>query len=114
MNIESQSVCPPPLRWDDEPRNGCHDLYGLAPAANESGRRWRERDTFEIHNTSGKLAHGIEIELAGFGEEDIFHTYYLNRYGAPEVIRTPGLIRVRAENLWRATAETLSPRTTSM
>jgi hypothetical protein len=62
----------------------------------------------EIRNASGKVARGIEIELGGFGEMELFRAYYLNRHGSPGVVRADNSIRVRFESLWRTAAQTFS------
>lgn len=67
-----------------------------------------EQTAFDILNTSGKIAHGIEIELVGIGAKDVFHAFYLNRYGAPVVARSTNTILLRFESLWRTGANTLS------
>lgn len=85
---------------------------GTAPAfvapVGTLDRLCREQTVFDILNTSGKMAHGIEIELLGIGEKDVFHVFYLNRYGAPGVARSPNTILLRFESLWRNGANTLS------
>jgi hypothetical protein len=78
----------------------------LQPDSREQPRR--AQTVFDILNVSGKLARGIEIELCGVGTEDVFHAFYLNRYGAPGVSRTADTIRLRFESLWLSGAQTLS------
>lgn len=63
---------------------------------------------FEIHSVSGKLTRGIEIEITGFGPDDVFSAYYLNRHGAPDVTSTGASTRLRFQSLGQAAAQTLS------
>ena len=80
----------------------------MVEPAGKTGQQRRGRAAFEVLNVSGKIARGMEIDLTGFSAGEVFHAYYLNRYGSPAVIRTPDLIRIRFASLWRATATTLS------
>lgn len=103
------NLSPPSLR-----RRSDHPAAdpGTAPAfvarVGTLDRLSREQTVFDILNTSGKMAHGIEIELLGIGTNDVFHAFYLNRYGAPGVARSPNTILLRFESLWRTGASTLS------
>ncbi|MEO8103298.1 MAG: hypothetical protein ABI790_12270 [Betaproteobacteria bacterium] len=98
----------PAGRWRDSPVPGTGKMFEFAHPPCETASSAGSPVAREIRNESGKTARGIEIELAGFGEHDVFRAYYLNRYGSPGVMRTGDLIRVRFESVSRTGVESHS------
>lgn len=98
-------------RATDHAAKNFYALREPVASVRASVRIRRDQDVFEIRNVSGRAARGIEIELAGFSEDDVFQAYYLNRHGAPRVSRTSGSVRVCFESLCRMPTQTLSHST---
>ncbi len=98
----------PAGRWRDSPVPGTGKMFEFAHPPCETALSTCSPAAREIRNESGKTARGIEIELAGFGEHDVFRAYYLNRYGSPGITRSANLICVRFDGDWPAGAESLS------
>ena len=95
-------------RWRDEPGINREELPESAQLAIKTQSPSGGHLAFEIHSVSGKLTRGIEIEITGFGPDDVFSAYYLNRHGAPDVTRTGTSTRLRFQSLGQAAAQTLS------
>ena len=111
MNIQTQQTELPLRRSSDRSGNGLRSVHNHGELNRGSARACRAAAAFEIHNGSGKTARGVEIEVAGFGAEEVFQAYYLNRCGAPRVTRTSASIRVCFESQCRMPAHALSHTT---
>ena len=112
MHMQAQQTVSPLRRWNDTRGIRSHERPDPVVPDRLPAHFRRDHEAFEIRNVSGKTARGIEIEVTGFGEEDVFQAYYLSRYGAPGVSRTPGALRVCFESHCRMPAQALSHSTT--
>ena len=113
MNRQTQThhTASPRRRWNDHSGIDLRNMPAPVVVDRLPAHVPREHEAVEIRNTTGKAARGVEIELTGFGESDVFQAYYLNRGGAPRVTRTSALIRVCFESLCRTPKQSLSHST---
>ena len=95
----------------DESLPECYTTSGTASAAHEGEYPRREMVTYDIKNVSQKKSRGIVITLVGFGAQDVFRAYYLNRNGSPRIVQTSTAIRVRIDSLAQAGKQSLSMAT---
>ena len=108
MDMHLDSTFLIPRRSSDRRRPGNGETSGLSYVPRRSERSRPAQAGFEIRNGIGKMTHGIEVELSGLKEEDVFRAYYLNRHGVPDVTRTRTSIRVRLEMFCRSAVHSFS------
>ncbi|MBL0125010.1 MAG: hypothetical protein IPP88_20620 [Betaproteobacteria bacterium] len=108
MDMHLNSTFLIPRRSSDRRRPGSCEATDFSCVSRRSERSRQTQAGFEIRNSIGRMTHGIEIELSGLREEDVFRAYYLNRHGMPDVTRTRTSIRVRLETLRRSAVHSLS------
>ena len=95
-------------RSSEECRPECYATSNTASATHEDKYLRREMATYDIKNVSQKKSRGIDITLVGFGAQDVFRAYYLNRNGAPQIVQSANAIQVRVDSLAEAGKQSLS------
>lgn len=108
MNISAQLVLKTPRRWSDLSARPRAENPVAARQSRDPKPIHDEYPTIDIRNVGGRLAHGVEIELSGFGDDDVFRAYYLNRLGTPGIMRRGNSIRLRFESQWRNATQMLT------
>ena len=106
MNAQSREATL--KRSSDGCRLECYALSDTAGAAPEGAYKRCEMATYDIQNVSQKKTRGIDITIIGFGAQDVFRAYYLNRNGAPRIVQTSEAIHVRIDSLAQAGKQSLS------
>ncbi len=106
MNAQSREASL--KRSSDEGRSECYATSYTASATHEDKYPRREMATYDIKNVSLKKSRGIDITLVGFGAQDVFRAYYLNRNGSPRIVQTARAIQVRIDSLAQAGKQSLS------
>ncbi len=108
MFYEKRKMVPSPaLSGSDGSPHFCEERANFGSEAVDEHNQ-HEHGYFEVRNDSGKTARGIEIELTGLCEGDVFRVFPLNRIDALSVFRDARSVRVHFESSGRLPVHSLS------